>query len=405
MRIVLVSYYYPPDVSVGAVRWPPLVAALRERGHQVTVLTTSAFGSLPDDGDRIVRTRDLEAPGPARRLLRRPQAPATAGGAAERTATPPPRLLTHGPVPDAKAIGWLPFAAAALRRLVRERRPDVVITNGPPDSTHLAPLAARDNRAGRLSHLIDLEDGWRFEPLRGAWPTRAQDRLDAVLEARVFRRANGVMSLTRPVLDDAAARYGVPTHYVPIAIPEGVRSAHPTRVQEGDVVHTGALSHPERRDPRGLIAALSLLPEDSPARLVLAGGLTDADRTLLATAPPQRILELGPLPNDQARALQAGADALLLLATGPHTSVVTGKLFEYFGAGRPIVAVASANEAARLVRETGTGVVVAPDDPAAIARALAEPVPHEPRGLERFGLPAVVDALEAALETCLPSAR
>ena len=402
LRILLVSYFYPPDVSVGSIRWPPMVAALRERGHEVTVLTTSAFGSEPGDGRGVVRTRDLEAPGLARRLLRRPVAPTTAGGAAVRDAAPPPRLLSDGPVPDAKLLGWLPFVVPALRRLVRERRIDVVITNGPPDSTHLAPLALGRGRPGWL---VDLEDGWRFEPQRDNWPTRLQDRLDAALEARAFRSANGICSLSQPILDDAAARHRLPGFLVPIAIPEGETGTVPPLPDGVNVVHTGALSHAQRRDPRPILAALERLPRESPVRLVLAGGLTEADRALLATAPPDRVHHLGVLSNPDARALQQAADVLLLLATGPQRFQTTGKLFEYLGAGRPIVAVTPENEAARIVRETQTGVVVDPDDPTAVARALTSPVPFTPRGLDTYRLPAVVDALEAALRSCLPFPR
>ena len=48
-RILIVSHSYPPVPSVGGNRWLAMAKYLRRAGHEVSVVTTSAFGSLPDD--------------------------------------------------------------------------------------------------------------------------------------------------------------------------------------------------------------------------------------------------------------------------------------------------------------------------------------------------------------------
>ena len=53
--------------------------------------------------------------------------------------------------------------------------------------------------------------------------------------------------------------------------------------------------------------------------------------------------------------------------------MLSGKVFEYLAAGRPILAVVPPDgAAAELIRETDAGVVVAPDDVQGIAVALRE---------------------------------
>jgi glycosyltransferase involved in cell wall biosynthesis len=53
--------------------------------------------------------------------------------------------------------------------------------------------------------------------------------------------------------------------------------------------------------------------------------------------------------------------------------ILSTKIFEYLAAGRPILAaVPPDGEAAELIRETGAGVVVAPDDVDGIAAALTD---------------------------------
>ena len=86
-------------------------------------------------------------------------------------------------------------------------------------------------------------------------------------------------------------------------------------------------------------------------------------------------LELHPFaPRRQALELQRDSEALLLLipeAGGRGKGVLSGKVFEYLAAERPILAsVPTDGAAAALIRNTGAGVVAPPDDPEAIAEAL-----------------------------------
>ncbi len=417
LRLLVVSYFYPPDDSVGSHRWPAMARYLRRLGHEVTVLTTSAFGTLPDDQPWVVRTNDLQGAGALRRVLRRPPV-ATAADAASAPAAPAPRLLTHGLVPDAHVATWLPFAIPAARRLVRERSIDCVVTNSPTDSTHLLGLALGRKRP---AWVIDLEDGWRFEPLRDAWPTALQERLDAALERRVARTADGAVGLAEPIAADLAARYGMATAYVPNGwdpdLDAEVDAATTPALEPGtfSLVHTGGLSHATRRDPGPLFAALGALARDAHTdaarmRLVLAGRVTTTDAALLDALPSEArklVRHVGALSRAQAVALQRRGDALLLLVSGEHRSQVTGKLFEYLAAERPILALADDNEAARIVRATGTGMVVPTDDAAAIAAALRAALAGElaaayaPNGVEAYRFPGPAEAMAHALEDAI----
>ena len=66
---------------------------------------------------------------------------------------------------------------------------------------------------------------------------------------------------------------------------------------------------------------------------------------------------------------------LLLILHGDKTNSghVPGKLYEYLGARRPVLAIMPSEfEAARIIRETGAGVTVAAEDAAAIDRCLID---------------------------------
>jgi glycosyltransferase involved in cell wall biosynthesis len=73
-------------------------------------------------------------------------------------------------------------------------------------------------------------------------------------------------------------------------------------------------------------------------------------------------------------AVEAVRRADIALLDVPHREnaslVVHGKLFEYLASGTPVLAAIPEGEAARIVRETGTGAVITEDDPDAVARVL-----------------------------------
>src|SRR3954454_1280140 len=98
MRLLIVNYFYPP-VPSNATRWLAMARHLRERGHEVSVLTTGAFGGHDDDrAHGVIRTRDAVSLRPLRAVLRRPPLATDAGTVPVEK--PPPGLLTRTVVPD-----------------------------------------------------------------------------------------------------------------------------------------------------------------------------------------------------------------------------------------------------------------------------------------------------------------
>ena len=85
-------------------------------------------------------------------------------------------------------------------------------------------------------------------------------------------------------------------------------------------------------------------------------------------------------------------------------SEATGKLFEYLGSGRPIIALAENNEAARIVEQTGTGVCVPPRDVDAIVSQLRWAIDGElersyaPRELDRYRYPGPAERMAEVAE-------
>ena len=386
-----------------------MVRHLRMLGHDVTVVTAAPPSGLPG----VVSTPDLRRLEFLRSAVGRP--PLAAFREGEPIDAPAPALFTRVLVPDMFVGSWAPFALWAVRRLLRSHRFDCLITTSPPESTHLVGLALG---RGRPPWLVDLRDGWSFEPYREPFPTLAQRRLDARLEKAVISAADRHVAVTRPIAADLRVRFGVdavwvPNGFDPHILGEGSGDGA-TEAQGVRLVHTGRLSRVGGRDSRPLFEALALaLRRDVVAaqalRLVLVGPIDSRERELVEAFQLERAVEIvGPVRHPSALSKQRAADVLLLV-TSANGSEATGKIFEYIGAGRPIVALAGENEAARIVRETRSGVVVRPDDVAAIADVLVRLARGENFGrpnegaIERYRYPApahaLIDQVERAMES------
>ena len=126
------------------------------------------------------------------------------------------------------------------------------------------------------------------------------------------------------------------------------------------ITHAGSFFG--RRDPRPFLQALADSKLDAVARFV--GDFRPADREWADALGLGDRLELVPYTSHQhALELQRSSDALLLLipeADGRGRGVLSGKVFEYLAAERPILAVVPPDgAAAELIREVGNGVVAA----------------------------------------------
>jgi hypothetical protein len=130
-----------------------------------------------------------------------------------------------------------------------------------------------------------------------------------------------------------------------------------------------------------LLEALAGLPQALAERVeVHLAGVLSADDVAVtaASAAARRVRAPGYLPHADAVALIRSADLLFLpmhhLPDGEEASIVPGKTYEYLASGRPILAAVPPGDAARLVEASGRGTVCAPNDVAAMRRAVASHV-------------------------------
>ncbi|MCB0876369.1 MAG: glycosyltransferase [Solirubrobacterales bacterium] len=409
-RLLLVSYFYPPTRDTGAQRPAAMAKWLARIGWDVTVLTTGAFGggAATEPGVRVLRARDLQT---VRARLSGHSRVDSLFDSDSYSGRPHP--LSKLVVPEPLALAWAPFARRAALAAHRDRPFDVVLTTSPPESAHTIGHAL--HRRG-VRWVADVRDAWTFEPLRPAFPTGVQRRLDERLERYRLSAADRIVCVSEPAAADLRARgIGDPVVIANAWDPDGEPGPAAGAAADGllapdrtSLLYTGRFGS-YGRDPGALVEAAATLAGSSPElagrlELAIAGPLQPHERELFERRDlaPVKVSLLGSLPRETSLALQRRANALLLLAQPARSQLVNFKLFEYLAAGVPILALAAGTEAGRIAADAGVSPIVAADDPEGIATALAELLHGglegpDPDAAARYGYPAAAEAMAAAL--------
>jgi len=391
-RLLILAYFYPPLAGGGVHRVLGFTRHLPRHGWACTVVCAGAEDYWVRDETLLAQvppeTEVIRAPGGSAlsALLRwgggggsRPRSRRTFAGL---------RVLSDWwLLPDSYA-GWAGRAAAAARRRMERGGVDAMLSSSPPDSVHLAAL--RLSRRFRLPWVADFRDPWvglQFRTPPTAWH-RARQR---AMEREVLGRANLVLTASRTHADELRRRAG--TAGGPDAVSLGGSLEHLPNGFEPAPADDGPVGEPLSPEHFNLVFAgtLSQMPDTEvfmEALHDLFARRPEARRRVrarLAGPYEQRLSDRadalgltgivrfpGSLAHRQTRALQRGADLLLLWKPrgAGYRTMVPGKLYEYLDAGSPILAVLpAADEAAELVRRAG-GEVVAPGERGPLAEAI-----------------------------------
>ena len=384
MRLLLIAFYFPPAGGGGVQRTLKFCRHLPEFGVDVDVLA-------PTDPKWFALDEPLMAEIPARTTVHRTpflgprstfRADALRGTRGLRRAAVHARYAYERALVPDKAAPWAVTAVPAAVRIVRKRRIDAIMTTSPPASVHLIGAAAA--AATRVPWVADLRDSWLDHPHRAyeSRGMRAKRAVERRMARTVARRASAIVAVTEPIAAEmralapgAAAKTHVIGHGVDLDDFAGLEHDPADRFT---IVHTGAFFG--QRSPRAFLTGLRDLLQRRPdlrgrLRARFVGDLRATDREWAhALGIDDAWEETGFLPFREAVAAQRAADALLLLIphnNGRGDTIVSGKVYEYLAARRPVLAaVPPGGAAADLVRAAGAGEVVDADDADAQSRAL-----------------------------------
>lgn len=377
-RVLVVTYYFPPSGGPGVQRVLKMIRYLPDFGWEPVVLTVRE-GSFPardesllaeiPKGIHVERTRIVEPYAFYRRITGMRQ-PIDIAVLSDRQRGDWRHRLAQWIratffIPDAR-VGWLLHAIPAGARLIRRFNIEVIYTSSPPYTCAL--IGHTLHRRTRVPWIMELRDPWTgFLTTPQRWWLPAH--IDRALERSCLQQADRIVAAWAGIVSDARTKYPTLPPEKFAVIPNGFDPADyppikPRRTDALTITYTGSLYG--LRNPTTLLTALEQMVQAGTIpvehiRLRIVGRIGKDVEDEIATSLLKQRIELIPyLPHHESIRLLLESDAALLVVDrSPDShSIVPGKVFEYLGARKPILALAphgSAIEA--LLDETAAGTV------------------------------------------------
>jgi glycosyltransferase involved in cell wall biosynthesis len=374
MKLLLVTLYFPPAGGGGVQRPLKFASHLPALGIETHVLA-------PDDPKWVHEDTGLALPtqawihraryvGPrGRRIADELHGRSGVDLMRLRAGSIGRRLL----LPD-ENVTWNATAIPKAISIARSEGIDVVLTTSPPGSVHL--IGAAVQKATGAKWVADLRDSIAMHAHRSAEGigARAKQKARAGIAHLVARQADAIVCAAESI---AVETRGLNPRGKVVTIANGCdfddfAGIAYTRTDRFRLTHAGSFFG--KRDPKPFLRALAESGlEDVTVRFV--GDFRPADREFMESLGlGDRVELIDYVPRRESLRLQRDSDALLLLipeAGGRGRGVLSGKVFEYLAAERPVLAVVPEDGAAAdLIRETDAGIVAGPEDVPAIRDAL-----------------------------------
>ena len=394
-NVLIVAYYFPPSGGPGVQRVLKYVQYLHEFGWRPIVLTVTD-GNFPARDEsllkeipphvKVIRTDIFEPYDLYRKLTGKEKSVAIDVNTIRKEGTSIPMservselIRATFFIPDAR-IGWFNPAMKAGMQAIADEKIDAIYSSSPP---YTCALIARGlHRKSGLPWVAGFRDPWTgFITTPKRWQIPA--RIDRALEFAVFREADAIEVAWTGIMKDALGKY---PHLPPEKfhhLPNGFDSADFPAVDTGErtddrftVTYTGSMYG--RRNPDAFLRAVESLArrgEIDPGRIRLRfiGRFGEEVLEMFRTSDLHDSIEIvGYMSHGESIRQLFLADALLLVVDECDESdeVVPGKVYEYIGSGRPVIAVAPEKSAiADLVAETRGGFVAHQSNVAGIAEA------------------------------------
>lgn len=394
-NVLVIAYYFPPMGLSGVQRTLKFVKYLPQFGWQPTVVTVTPTGYFAEDYTLldellphkidIVRIGSLDL----NRLFRKK-------GVVKLPSEWVRKLFTFASdlffIPDNK-IGWKYKVLREIDSLVKERAFNIIFTTAPPFTDFLIGKSLRERY--HLPLVLDYRDVWHEYPYK-YYPTPLHRYLNYRLEKSVLRTASAIITTNRRVKELLLKRYKFLNYNDVKIISQGY---DPADMVNGDA--TGRRKSPSRgvasklriahagtfygdRSPVHFLRAVNQAMAQQPQlrdrlEIHFIGAFREGERKLISSLGLDGIIHIhGYL--DHRRCVQELLAADVLWLTLGNDRQSPGKVYEYLGARKPILACVPEGFIRQTILEAGAGVAVEPNDVDGITKAILDFFEQHQRG-------------------------
>lgn len=370
-KLLLITYYFPPCGGAGVQRWLRFIRYLPDHGWMPTVITTTE-GDYPHlDSSlckkipielKIIRTRTPVL----KRILK--LIPSEKGNSypygtlkTEKGDRLSKKLLywirNNLVVPDSRVI-WNRIACKAAIHELRIKKYDLIITTGPPHSTHLVGMALKKRLLTRW--VADFRDPWTsIYYLQNTRQNIFLQRINRNLEQRVIEAADLNIVISQPIAN---------------SFPKGNKLVLTNGYDPDDFFNVETVSSSFFRikyigkltEGQDVTAPLTWLNE-----LAREENMVNLEFSFIGTIPTEEeyeqdysflhIRNVGYKTHLKAISEMVNSDVLLLLINNcsDNNGILTTKLFEYIGSRSYILGIGPPEgEAAKILDKYKAGIML-----------------------------------------------
>ena len=265
-------------------------------------------------------------------------------------------------IPDARRF-WIRPSAKFLIKYLKDHPVDAIVSTGPPHSMHL--IALQIHKKLNIPWLADFRDPWTgidfYHQLK---LTSLADRLHHKLEEKVLSSATAVTVVSQDMANEFNGIVKRDYHLVTNGYDEQDISPLPQNQLDTkfSISHIGSIN--ASRNPVGLWKVLSemanLKPDFATALQIKLVGKVDIAvlKSIEEYGLNKYLTRIEYMPHqDVMHEIQKSQVLLLLINNTPNAKgILTGKIFEYLGSGRPILNIGPEDgEAAVMLKDSDAG--------------------------------------------------
>lgn len=387
MKILIVTYYWPPSGGAGVQRWLKFSKYLPDLGWEPIILTVDpAYATYPatdtsleketDPSLKVIKTKAVNYFAIKGSTRQANDMPSTMGKPSRSQSFG--RLLARFIrgnffIPDPRR-GWNRFAVKEAYRLIREFDIKYLVTTSPPHSTQLVGLKIK-RKFPDIRWIADLRDPWTdIYYYNQFYPSPISRLIDRRYEKLTFKKANLITTAGNHVLPGKIIEYNLDPDKIKVVLngfdDEDFKGLKPEHGGVCTITYVGSIS--ESYPVRGFIKAINLLEQSGIRVIVKFVGFThdQVKMKFLGNLQTDSLVYLPYLDHKDAIREMMNS-SLLMLIIPDHTenrNIIPGKLFEYLGTGNPILCIGpEGSDVQKILLETGAGNSFDGENPEEIA--------------------------------------
>jgi len=416
-RVLMICYHFPPIINGGVERSIKFAHYLPDFGYEPVVLTTNRFGTEMVEGIEVVRTGEFMRR--AKKFNVSGAVEVDTGHMEDRREISQPggkfaatfkKFLSRWVVIPDDQIRWVLCSLFTAVRIAMKRKVKIIYSSSPPASSHI--LAYLVKLFTRTKWVMDLRDPWTLEPLnRELVQSRLRMVIDRFLERLCISLSDAVICNTEESLEAYVSMYPSSRGKF-MVIPNGFDEGEMKRAKEEEneeslikesksyfiISHVGSFNRYRDRPsvPVDFLRAVWNLVgsgaiDGKKIRVIFVGALSEEEKTEVNSFGLGECIQLmGQLSHHEALRIMVTSSVLLLYDPGREARYyIHGKLYEYLGAEKPILAIVPDGASSRLATNSGMALICRPGDVDCIEEAImslyrAEWMPECRVEVERF---------------------